>query len=114
MIVYCVNDGAVMDAWAESQGVDQQNGLIKLFADPKSELTMALDISLTHPGPQSVGLINRSKRTAMYLEDGVVKIFKISERPDDPAGDEHPEDTCVESMLESIAEFKKQNAKDEL
>ena len=43
-----------------------------------------------------------SKRFAMYLDDGVIKHFAISEGPDDPAGDSFPETSCVEAMLEAI------------
>jgi peroxiredoxin len=42
---------------------------------------------MTHPGPPSVGIIGRSKRFAVVVEDGVVKHVAISEGPDDPAGD---------------------------
>ena len=38
----------------------------------------------------------------MYLDDGVIKHFAISEGPDDPAGDSFPETSCVEAMLEAI------------
>ncbi len=43
VIVYCVNDGAVMDAWAKDQGVDQSDaGLLTMMGDPSSALTKAL------------------------------------------------------------------------
>ena len=39
VIVYCVNDGAVMDAW----GVDQkiERSIVTFFADPRSEVPIA-------------------------------------------------------------------------
>ena len=35
--------------------------------------------------------MGRTKRFAVYLEDGVMKYGTVSEKPDDPAGDEFPE-----------------------
>ena len=101
VIVFCVNDGAVMSAWSKDQGIPE-NGIIKLMGDPSAQLTAELDIKMTHPGPKSVGLFNRCKRTAIYAENGVVKIFKVSEKADDPAGDAFPEDTCAPSMIDAI------------
>jgi 2-Cys peroxiredoxin 5 len=37
VIVYCVNDGAVMDGWAKDQMVE--DSMITFLADPRSELT---------------------------------------------------------------------------
>ena len=47
VIVYCVNDAAVMQAW----GKDQKVGLsmLQLMADPAGDLTKALDMEMTHP-----------------------------------------------------------------
>jgi peroxiredoxin len=69
VIIYCVNDGAVMDAWEMDQGA-MTSSMVNFFGDPYSQLTEALDMKLVHPGPEGVGLINRCKRNAMYLEDG--------------------------------------------
>lgn len=101
VIVFCVNDGAVMAAWAKDQQVPEE-GLITLMGDPSGQLTQELDIVMKHPGPESVGLFNRCKRTAIYAEDGVVKVFRVSEKEDDPAGDAFPEDTCAPSMLQAV------------
>lgn len=81
VIIYCVNDGAVMDAWAADQGIGTSS-MIKLMGDPYGELTEKLDMELTHSGPKSVGLINRCKRFALYMEDGSVKIAKVAEAED--------------------------------
>lgn len=110
VLVFCVNDGAVMDAWAKDQGVDQENGLMKFFGDPTSALTDALNIRLEHPGPKFKGLIRRSKRTASYVEDGIIKAFAIAEKPDDPAGDDFPEVTLWPAMkmkIEEVSGFMK-------
>ena len=92
---------AVMDAWALDQGV-LGNDLITMMADPKSELTKALGMELTAAGPLSVGLFGRSKRVALYAEDGEVKIVRVAEAEDDPAGDDRPDVTLAPAMLEAI------------
>lgn len=104
VIVYCVNDGAVMEAWAKDQGIE--GSMITFFGDPEAKLTEVLDVKLDHPGPKGVGIIGRCKRHAAYVVDGEIKYFKISEAPDDPAGDDRPEETCAPAMLEAIAGLK--------
>ena len=85
VIVFCVNDGAVMNAWAIDQKVPD-NSIIKLMGDPYGVLTEKLDMELTHAGPKSVGLINRCKRHALYIVNGTVQIVRVAEKEDDPAG----------------------------
>jgi peroxiredoxin len=110
VIIYCVNDNAVMTAWAKDQGVGTQEGsLITMMADPYGQLTNALGTQLTHPGPQGKGLVGRTKRFAAYLESGVVKYFSISENAngaEDPAGDDFPESSCAPAMMEAIANLR--------
>jgi peroxiredoxin len=98
--VYCVNDGAVMKAWGEDQGID--GSMVTFVGDPAGELTKALDLEMTHPGPPSVGIIGRSKRFAMHVVDGEIKHLAVSEADDDPAGDAFPEESCAPAMLEAI------------
>jgi 2-Cys peroxiredoxin 5 len=100
--VYCVNDGAVMNAW----GIDQkiEGSMITFMGDPSGEFTKALKMELTHPGPASIGIIGRSKRFAMYLDNSVIKYVAVSEGPDDPAGDTDPSTTCHVAMLKAIKE----------
>jgi peroxiredoxin len=101
VLIYAVNDGAVMQAWAEDQGVPEDS-IIKLMGDPMGEVTEKLDMELTHAGPKSKGLINRCKRFALYVVDGVVEIVRVAEADDDPAGDDFPEVTLVEAMMDAI------------
>ena len=56
MLVFCVNDGAVMQAWAEDQGVDKAGGFITLMGDPTATLTSKLGVELTAAGPMGKGL----------------------------------------------------------
>jgi len=113
VLVYCVNDGAVMSAWAENQGVPEDS-IIKLMGDPYGELTEKLDMELVHSGPKEIGLINRCKRFALYVVDGTVKIVRVAEREDDPAGDDFPDNTLAEAMIEAIQTLKKNGNGDEL
>ena len=110
--VMCVNDGAVMTAWKKDQGLAGSD-LIEFVADTDADLTDALGIMLTGDGKpygKSAGPNNalgfhtkRCKRSAMYVDNGVIKVMQIAEAPDDPAGDARPEVSCVENMLKLIA-----------
>jgi len=100
VLVYCVNDGAVMTAWAQDQGVD--GSIITFLGDPRSELTKALDLVLDHPGPMSVLGNPRCKRFSMFIDDGVIKTVNVAAYDDDPAGDDNPTVTLVEKMLEDL------------
>jgi len=93
-----------MEAWAK----DQKTGLslLQLMGDPKGDLTKALDMELTHPGPAEVGLYGRCKRFAIYAVNGEIKAINIAEAEDDPAGDERPESTLADAMLEAIRATK--------
>merc|ERR1740129_1051844 len=72
VITYCVNDGAVMQAWAADQQVG--NSIIEMFGDPGSVLTEALGLVLDHPGPMSVLGNPRCKRFSMFIDNGVCTV----------------------------------------
>lgn len=80
--------------------------MLQLMGDPAGELTQALDMEMTHPGPISKGIIGRCKRFALYAVNGEIKAINVSEGPDDPAGDENPESSLAEAMLEAIEASK--------
>eukprot|EP00979_Chaetoceros_neogracilis_P006781 scaffold1388_cov267-Chaetoceros_neogracile.AAC.18 len=105
VIIYCVNDGAVMMAWAEDQGV-KEDSMVTLMGDPYGALTSALEMEMTHAGPASVGITGRCKRFALYVENGIVKILRVAEAEDDPAGDDRPEVTLAEAMVDAIKALK--------
>ncbi len=67
--VYCVsvNDPFVMQAWGKSQ--DVPDGL-QMLADGNADFTRALGLEMDASG---YGMGVRSKRYALYAEDGVVK-----------------------------------------
>lgn len=106
-MVYCVNDMAVMDAWAKDQGVEGSH--ITFYADPYGTFTKHFDMVMTHPGPYGKGLVERCKRYALYLDDGVVKYQALAEDYDfDPAGDDFPEKCMPEQMIAAISEVQKE------
>ena len=77
-LVACVsvNDVFVMQSWAESTGADKT--LVQMLADPDSSFTKALGLEFTAP---PVGLIDRSKRYAMLVDNGTVSALEIDENP---------------------------------
>jgi glutaredoxin/glutathione-dependent peroxiredoxin len=71
--VYCmaVNDAFVMKAWAASQHVPQG---LNLLADGNASLTKALGLEMDG---SAYGMGVRSRRFALYAENGVVKWLAI-------------------------------------
>lgn len=104
VLVYCVNDGAVMGAWAKDQGVE--GSMVTFLGDTRQEFTKALKMELTDPGPCSVLGQGRCKRFALYVVDGEIKYQAVAEAPGDPAGDSDPSKTLVEAMLKGIEQVK--------
>ena len=72
-----VNDVFVMDEWSKATGSD---GKILMLTDDSAAFAKAigLDIDLTGAG---IGLGVRSKRYAMLVEDGVVKVLNVDDSP---------------------------------
>ena len=62
-----VNDPFVMQAWGESQHVPDG---MRMLADGNAEFTRALGLEMDASG---FGMGTRSKRFALYAEDGVVR-----------------------------------------
>lgn len=89
VIVYCVNDGAVMKAWAKDQGVE--GSIITFMADTRCEFTRKIGMAISHPGPKGALGNIRCKRFVLIVEDSVVKHVEVSEAEGDPAGDNEPE-----------------------
>ena len=78
VLVVCVNDAAVMGAWAKDQKIEGSN--ISFIADPNSLVTKALGMELTAPGPCAKLGPKRCKRFAMYVDDGVVKAVALASK----------------------------------
>jgi peroxiredoxin len=103
VLVFCVNDGAVMRAWNLDTLKDTEGSLLTFMGDPYADFTKACGMELTHPGPASLGLVGpRCKRFAMHVVNNIVQYVAVSESEDDPAGDDHPEATCAQAIIEAI------------
>lgn len=100
--MYCVNDPAVMQAWAGDQKI--ADSFVNMMGDPLGDFTKALDVQMTHPGPPTVGIIGRCKRFAMIVDDGTVKYVAISEGENDPAGDDDPSASLAPALLKAAKE----------
>lgn len=101
VIIFCVNDGAVMTAWAKDQGVADSD-LIHMLGDPSSELTEALGLVLNHEGPMGVLGNPRCKRFSALVDNGIIKTLNVAAYDDDPAGDARPTVSCAEQMLKDL------------
>ena len=76
IICVSVNDPFVMKAWGESTGATEAG--ITMLADPESAFTKAVGLDFTAP---PAGLMARSKRYAMLVEDGKVTVLNLEESP---------------------------------
>jgi cytochrome c peroxidase len=76
IICVSVNDPFVMKAWGESTGAAKAG--IAMLADADAAFTEAMGMRFDAP---PAGLLARSKRYALYAEDGVVKVFQAEESP---------------------------------
>ena len=76
VICLSVNDPFVMKAWGEATGATEAG--IDMLADPESTFTKAIGLDFTAP---PVGLMNRSQRYAMIVNDGVVETLHLEEGP---------------------------------
>ena len=71
-----VNDPFVMGAWGESTGAKEAG--IAMLGDADASFTKAMGMEFSAP---PAGLIDRSKRYAMVVEDGVVTLLQAEESP---------------------------------
>ena len=99
--MFCVNVTQVMEAWALDMKIAGSN--MTFLGDPNGEVAKALGMVLTDPGPVYKLGPNRSKRVSIYCVDGVIKVIALSEGPGDPAGDDDPSNSCIDSVLAKIA-----------
>ncbi|MBO9401090.1 peroxiredoxin [Shimia sp. R9_3] len=76
VICLSVNDPFVMDAWDKNTQAAEAG--VTLLADPSGALTVAMGLEFSVP---EIGFLNRSKRYAALLEDGVVKVLNVEESP---------------------------------
>lgn len=93
-----------MTGWAADQKTE--GSMLTLLGDPRSEFTKALDLVLDHQGPMSVLGNPRCKRFSALVKNCKVLALNVAAFEDDPAGDDKPEVSMVEKMLEDIAHLK--------
>lgn len=92
VVCLSVNDGFVMEAWAQ----DQQADNISFLPDGNGEFSEAVGF-LVDKAPLGFG--RRSWRYSMYVEDGTIKqVFAEADKPGDPF-----EVSDAETMLKHIA-----------
>ena len=89
-----VNDVFVMDHWAKDTGAA---GKIEMLADGSGEFAKATGLEIDLSG---FGLGVRSKRYAMLVEDGVVKVLNIDESP--PVHDKSSAETLCSMIDKSL------------
>ncbi|MEM7268206.1 MAG: peroxiredoxin [Pseudomonadota bacterium] len=71
-----VNDAFVMGVWGDQTGASAAG--IAMLGDAEGTFTKAVGMDFTAP---PVGLIGRSKRYSMLVEDGVVTALNVEESP---------------------------------
>jgi peroxiredoxin len=76
IICVSVNDPFVMKAWGEATGATAAG--ITMLADADASFTKALGLEFS---AAPVGFFDRSKRYALFAEDGVVKVLHVEESP---------------------------------
>ena len=76
--IICVscNDPFVMKAWGEATGAEAAG--ITMLADASSEFTKAIGMDFDAP---PAGLVARSKRYAMIVDDGKVSVLQAEKNP---------------------------------
>ena len=76
IICVSVNDPFVMSAWAKDTGAADAG--LTFLGDAAAEFTKAIGLNWT---AAPAGFYDRSRRYALYAEDGVVKVLNIEEGP---------------------------------
>ena len=77
IICVSVNDPFVMKAWGETTGAAAAG--ITMLGDAESAFTTAIGLNFSAP---PAGFVNRSKRYALYAENGVVRVLHLEEGRD--------------------------------
>lgn len=76
VICVSVNDPFVMDAWGKATGATEAG--ITMLGDSSAEFTTAIGMEFSAP---PAGLVNRSKRYSMLIDNGVVTILNEEGSP---------------------------------
>ncbi|MEM6637608.1 MAG: peroxiredoxin [Pseudomonadota bacterium] len=76
IICVSVNDPFVMSAWSDQTGAGAAG--ISMLGDASGAFTASIGMNFDAP---PVGLYGRSRRYAMYVENGTVKVLNVEENP---------------------------------
>lgn len=76
VICVSVNDPFVMKSWGEATGADAAG--ITMLGDADASFTKAIGMDFDAP---PAGLLSRSKRYAMLVDDGTVSVLQAEENP---------------------------------
>ncbi len=87
--VTSVNDVFVLDAWSKAAGAEG----IEFLADGNGDFAKALGLDMDGTG---FGLGIRSKRYAMLVEDGVVRVLNVEDSPS------KAEESGAEALLKAL------------
>lgn len=74
IICVSVNDPFVMGAWGKDTGASEVG--ITMLGDADASFTKTLGLAFSVP---AIGLNDRSKRYALYADDGVVKVLHVED-----------------------------------
>lgn len=74
IVCLSVNDPFVMKAWGDATGANEAG--IRMMADADGSFTAAIGLDFS---AAPVGLLGRSQRYSMLVEDGEVKILNVDE-----------------------------------
>ena len=103
--IYCisVNDGFVMNAWAQDQNIEK----VKLIPDGNAYFTRSMGMLVMK---SNLGFGERSWRYAAVVNNGIIeKLFEEPGRRDN-ASDDPYEETTPEMVLEYVKSTVKQTA----
>lgn len=76
VICISVNDPFVLRAWGDDTGATDAG--VTMLGDPEGKFTNAIGMDFS---VAAAGLINRSRRYAMVVDDGVVQVLNIEDSP---------------------------------
>jgi peroxiredoxin len=95
--IYCisVNDGFVMNAWAQDQNIEK----VKLIPDGNAYFTRSMGMLVTK---SNLGFGNRSWRYAMVVDNGVISKLFLEEGMRDNADSDPYVQTTPENVLDYI------------
>jgi len=100
VVVFSVNDGVVMTAWAREQGI--AGTIVRFMADLEGLLTRSLGLVLEDEETRRKYGRGRCKRCSLIVQEGIVRRINIASYSDDPLGERHPQMACVEKVLSDL------------